>query len=136
MPLIDTFFQTRPGLLVSDEFRRLVITEASFGAGVASATKSVDLRRDTREVDIKEMLGDGHLFDGKTLCATIAQMITDQEGGKEGKLLNNGASNLFFTTSCTVGVYWRADDRRWYVLAWRDRRRWDAGDRAFAPTTE
>ncbi|MBP6883937.1 MAG: hypothetical protein KBC06_01750 [Candidatus Pacebacteria bacterium] len=133
MPLLDTFFQTRPGLFVSDEFRSFVVAEASFGAGVASATRSVDLRRDTRDGGIKEMLGDGHLFGEENLCVTIAQMITDQESGKEGKLLNNGASNIFFTASCTVCVYWRATDCRWYVLAWRDDRRWDAGDRAFSP---
>ena len=130
----DQFFQTRPGLYVDGSFQRLVLAKAR--EGVAKETRHLDLPHNMKDDEIEEKLGDNHIWEEGTLCATLQKYISEQEGGKEGKLLNNGYANLFYTSSCVVGVRWYADGREWDVISWRrdDGGRF-AGYRAFSPAT-
>lgn len=129
----DAFFQTRSGLYVTDDFRSLVVAKAEPTATIP-AFKHVELMRDMNDSEIKEMLGDGHLFTDTEVCALIADLIRKQGGGKKGKLLNNGYANLFYLSSCLVHVSWNAGRREWRVYAWkRDDRRWRRGSQVFSP---
>jgi hypothetical protein len=85
---------------------------------------------------IEAALLNGYIFDDSTACAVIEAMIKDQWGGKEGKLLTSGYANLFYLSSCVVGVSWSADYRGWCVNAWRrDDSKWRAGRQVFSPAT-
>lgn len=129
----DTFFQARPGLWVSEDFRRLVVAKAG-SAGQVIATKTTTLQKGMTDTQIEKMLGGGHIFTEDQLCATLAGMIREQWGGKAGPLLNNGYANLFYTASCVVRVDWGAGDGGWGVGAWqRDGGEWGAGGRVFSP---
>lgn len=114
----DSFFRTRKGLWVDDNFRSLVVAKAKTSVTVP-AFKYVGLTRDMNDAEIEKMLGDDHLFTETEACALIMDLITKQEGGVEGELLNNGYSNLLYLPSCVVRVDWLADDREWRVNAWR-----------------
>lgn len=132
---LDVFFRTRPGLWVSDDFRRLVVAKA--GSGQTVATKSILLERGMADAQIEKMLGDGgHLFTEGDLLATLERMIQSQWGGKDGQLLNSGYANLFYTSSCVVNVHWGAGYGAWDVDTWqRDGYEWDAGSQVFSPAT-
>jgi len=132
---LDEFFQTRSRFFVSDGFRNLVVAKAT-GTAIVADTKHFDLPRNMSDSEIEEKLGDGHIWEENVLLTTLEHLLTEQEGGKDGKLLNNGFANLFYTRSCVVYVYWNTDDRRWVIFTWkRDDLRWDAGYRAFSPAT-
>lgn len=127
------FFKTRPGLYVTDDFRNCVVAKAESTVTIP-AWKHVELTQDMNDVEIEEMLGDGHIFMESEVCALIADLIGKQEKGKKGKLLNNGYANLFYLRSCVVRVYWDADDRKWVVDAWlRDGDGWYRGVQVFSP---
>jgi len=130
---LDSFFRTRKGLWVSDDFRTRVVAKAEPSSEIR-ASKHVPLKRDMTDAEIEEMLGDGHLFTETEACALIESLISKQEGGKGGELLNNGYANLFYLGSCVVDVRWYADYRRWEVRTWeRGDRRWYAGAQVFSP---
>lgn len=131
----DAFFRTRFGLWVYDSFRNLVVAKATSSSESRTVTtKSTMLERDMTDAEIEEMLGSGYLFTEDQLCDIVAEMIEKQDGGKEGKLLNNGYANLFYLSSCVVLVRWNTDNREWLVNTWRrDDYRWFAGYRVFSP---
>jgi len=133
----DSFYQTRSGLWVYDGFRNLVVAKAQpTEAGTVFKLDHALLTQNMTDEKIEGSLPKNHLFDESVLCAIIAQMIAEQPNGKEGKLLNNGYANLFYTSSCVVYVYWRAVYRKWYVRTWRrGDNGWDAGRRVFSPAT-
>ena len=129
----DSFFRTRKGLYVWDDFRSRVVAKAEPVATIPSY-RHVELPRDMNDAEIEAMLGDEHLFTETEVCALIADLTFKQEGGKEGELLNNGRVNLFYLASCVVRVGWVAGYRRWYVYAWeRDDYRWYVGRRVLSP---
>jgi len=138
-PALDTshnpgsYFQNRNGLWVSDDFRSRVVAKAKPSVMVP-ASKHVLLPRDMSDAEIEEMLGDGHLFTETEVLVLIRDLISNQEGGKAGKLLNNGHANLFYTSSCVVRVHWFAGRREWFVIAWpRVGSGWLGGGRVFSP---
>lgn len=133
-----TFFKTRKGLWVWDGFRESIAARAE--AIDAPTNFGVDFHEITApngatDASIETALGDDHLFDENTLCAIIAEMISVQEGGKEGLLLNNGYANLFYTSGLVVRVRWRAEGGKWDVDSWHrgGGGGWDRGRRVFAP---
>ena len=132
------FFQNRPGLWVSDDFRDLVVAKAEpTEAGKTFTVKPQVLGRDATDAEIEDELGGMHLFDETAVVAIVAGLISRQEGGKAGVLLNNGYANILYLGSCVVDVCWRADDREWRVLTWqRGGNGWDAGSQVFSPATE
>lgn|SRR3990167_11769 len=49
----------------------------------------------------------------------------------------NGKWNIFYTSSCVVGVDWIAGSRGWSVITWqRSDRRWGAGGQVFSPAID
>ncbi len=129
----DSFFRTRKGLWVGEEFRFRVVAKAEASTTVP-AFKHVDLPLDMNDAKIEKRLGDRHFFTETETCALIADLIAKQEGGTEGELLNNGYSDLFYLVSCVVRVVWYADGRKWRVCTWRRNDcGWNAGSRAFSP---
>lgn len=131
-PVFEHFFRTREGLWVSDDFRTRVVANAKTRSAVPKH-RHIDLPRHMTDTEIENMLGEGHLFTDVALCATLEQMLAEQQGGKEGRLLNNGFANLFYTASSVVSVGWYADYREWFVFTWqRDDVRWLAGSRVFS----
>lgn len=133
----DSFFRTGPGLYVWDDFRSRIVAQAKpTVAGTAFELNNALLTKNMSDEEIEKALPKGHLFDESALCAIIASMISEQPNGKEGKLLNNGYANLFYTSSCVVGVDWHADYRKWSVFTWeRDGNGWGAGVQVFSPAT-
>lgn len=133
----DTFYRTRSGLYVYEGFRNLVVAKAKpTEAGTIFTLDHALLMQNMSDEKIEASLSKQHVFDKTSLCAIIATMIAEQPEGREGKLLNNGYANLFYTTSCVVLVAWRAVRRRWGVGAWeRDDFGWRAGSQVFSPAT-
>jgi len=131
----NTFFKTRKGLYVWDDFRARVVKLAKpVDTGTTFKVNVDELGATLTDGEIGNGLPKNHLWDEGALCAVIAEMISKQPEGKEGDLLNNGYANLFYTCSCVVGVGWDSDDREWGVDAWgRDDRRWGAGLRVLSP---
>ncbi|MBI2065446.1 MAG: hypothetical protein HYT68_00015 [Candidatus Zambryskibacteria bacterium] len=129
----NTFFRTRKGLWVSNDYRDLVVAKAEPTVTIP-AFKHVLLQQDMNDTEIEEMLGDKHLFTETEASALIADLISKQEGGKEGELLNNGYANLLYLGSCVVLVHWYAGSRKWFVNTWkRDDDRWNTGLQLFSP---
>ena len=130
--VLDTFFSTRRGLRVSDDFRRLVLAKARPSEAVEMA--HFNLLRDMTDAEIEKKLGENRIWEESALCATLKKYIRAQWNGKSGKLLNNGYANLFYTSFCVVSVGWRAGSREGYVHTWqRGGVEWGAGRRAFSP---
>lgn len=129
------FYKNRDGLYVWDDFKSRVAKKAKpVSAGTAFKVNVDELGANLVDEEIENALPKTHLWDEGALCAVIAEILSKQQGGKEGDLLNNGYANLFYTSSCVVRVLWNADDREWRVNAWvRDRNRWHAGRRVFSP---
>lgn len=132
---LANFFSTRPGLWVSDDFRKRIVAKAS-DVSVVRKTTTYVLPRNMTDKEVEAELPENHHWTETDVCATVAHMINLQPNGKKGVLLNDGHANLFYTSSDVVLVYWDADNRGWDVHTWeRDDRRWDAGDRVFSPAT-
>ncbi|MFH1472803.1 MAG: hypothetical protein ABIF06_00065 [bacterium] len=131
------FFQTRPGLWVSEDFRRLVLAKAVSSDVVG--TNHFDLPRVMTDAEIERKLEEDfgpHTWDEGALCVTLQKWLTEQEDGRSGRLLNNDFANIFYTSSCVVRVHWLAVGRRWFVVTWsRGVVGWRAGHRAFSPAT-
>ena len=134
----NEFFQTRPGLWVSDDFRRLVRAKAQPNkAGTSLKLNRAKLAKNLTDSEIEATLPVTHVFTEAEVCAVVATLITEQSEGQEGTLLNNGYANLFYTASCVVDVYWNADDRRWNVSTWtHDDNQWSAENQVFSLATD
>lgn len=131
----STYFKNRDDLWVSSGFTDKILPDAKeVDTGADFKIKPWKLVQDAADEQIEDVLGDAHIFDVSTLCAVIANLIDQQSKGKEGTLLNNGYSNLFYTEKCVVYVYWSADHGEWRVRAWlRHDYEWIEGDRIFSP---
>src|SRR6185312_1286058 len=129
------FFKTRDGLYVWDDFKSCVAKKAKpVDTGTTIKVNVDELGTSLSDKEIENGLPKNHIWDEGVLCAVIAEMISKQEGGKEGDLLNNGYANLFYTSSCVVNVDRYADNSRWAVSTWRrGGDRWSAGARVLSP---
>ncbi|MEK7503012.1 MAG: hypothetical protein AAB556_01045, partial [Patescibacteria group bacterium] len=78
----DTFFKTRSGLYVWDNFRSRVVAKASpIDAGTKFRIERRDLVRDARDAKIEGALTN-HFFEESAVCAVIAELISKQPNGK------------------------------------------------------
>ena len=135
-PPLD-FYQDRDGLWVWGDFQNRVATRA--GTIEVDTVINVDYHEITipaengaTDEQIETALGSKHLFDETTVSALIAEMISAQEGGRAGLLLNDGKVNLFYISGRVVLVSWLAGSSRWVVDTWgRDDDRWNRGPRVF-----
>lgn len=132
------FFQSKEGLWVSSDFKKNVVEKAS--SEVSPCEYEVlpwELLMDSPDKSIEAALPEEHLFSEDDVCAIVADLIQKQPKGKEGVLLANGYSNLFYTEAFVVSVSWSAGDGKWFVGTWdRFDGEWGAWDRVFAPATE
>ncbi|MFZ2555467.1 MAG: hypothetical protein WAZ27_05280 [Minisyncoccia bacterium] len=110
----DAFFVNRPGLWVSEDFKRLILPKAKIVLPATTSIKSFDLMQNARDREIKAELPEKH----EVALWHIAKLIEGQEGGKSGPLLNNGDWNIFYFAGLVVGVCWFAGYREWYAHAW------------------
>ncbi len=129
------FFKDREGLSVWSSFVDRVLVKAEAVEKEREFPISFyKLLEDSDDEAIEKALPENHIFSESEVSAIIAELISKQEKGEEGNLLNNGYANLFYTPSFVVGVYWDSFDGSWYVDAWhRGSRRWRAGRRVFSP---
>ena len=129
-----SYFKTREGLWVSDEFRSRILSKAGVVSVGAAVGKSYDLTKNAYDREITPELGTTYQFESESeLCAYIAQMIEKQPNGAAGELLNNGYANIFYVAGCVVGVYWYGGRRLWRVNAWElGDDYWRAGARVFS----
>ena len=130
----DTYYRDRPGLYVWDDYRSRVVAKARRATvGTPFNIGSADLLKAATDEEIEAALPVNHLFDESEICAIVEAMIAAQSNGEAGELLNNGCANLFYLSSCVVGVGWYSGGRYWYVDTWRrDDRGWGAGYRVFS----
>jgi hypothetical protein len=97
-----------------------------------------DLPEPMNDEQVRDKLGDNHVFETSEGCAVIAGMISRQANGEAGDLLNNGYTDIFYVRGknnevFAVGVGWSAGDRGWDVRADRlGGSLWCAGNRAFS----
>lgn len=130
----DAFYRNRTGLYVWQGFRDLVVATARPSEANTFTLARAELMRNLTDAEIEAGLPIEHLFEESAVCAIVAGMIAEQPNGEEGKLLNNGYANLFYTRSCVVCVRWYAVDRGWHVSACRrGGHRWRAGGQVFSP---
>lgn len=130
----DRFYQSRSGLWVNKEFRRLVVVNAK--RSEKGTTHKVDyygLRLNLTDTQIEDGLAQ-HLFTETAGCAIIAGLMAKQPNGEEGALLNDGNANLFYTASCAAHVSWNSNIVRWNINCYsRSSFSWFAGYQVFSP---
>ena len=144
--LTSDYFVTRPGLLVSDDFKSR-ITSAYPDPMVLRGLErieSFDLTKDSSDEAIlarPEMGGIENVRKHAFSPDQIAALIDLQPEGKAGELITNGYANLFYVVGrggklFVVCVDWRASCREWGVLAWKldEFGHWCAGRRVFRNT--
>ena len=137
------FWQTRPGLWLSDDFKELILKPAKLGTvAVEETTRSyADLAGLANEAEIDAESPEGHIFENfEDFLAHLALQLKAQWGGVDGHLLNTEhKANLYRVRIgeevLTVFARWSSGRGEWYVSADRPRAsRWDAGCRAFFAT--
>lgn len=133
------FFQNRNGLWVWGGFLRLIENTKALSIGTKFPLDYFEITKESGATDAEIESGlaaRGNLFfEIDAVAAVIVELISAQEGGKEGVLLNNGYANLFYTSSLVVRVDWGAGVDEWRVSAWdRAGNGWDRGDRVFVPS--
>lgn len=145
---LATFFKTRDGLWVSDEFRQRILAPALEMPETAPASvgEPYDLPRNMTDAQILEKVGHKVFENPRALLLTLARLIDEQWGGKEGNLLTNGYANLFYVRGrnekgesevFAVDVDWDVGNGEWLVLACRlDDNAWPEGFRAFPSKAE
>lgn len=137
------YFVIRPGLWVSDAFRKYILAAAKSATAPTAKLEKYELPRYMSNAEIRAELGDGHVFeDASVFSATLAKMIDAQWDGKAGALLNNSHTNVFYVRGrnekgesevFAVRAYWDAVSQKWDVDAGRlDADLWFAGHRAFS----
>jgi len=140
-----TYFKTRDGLYVWDTFAKRILSgqkESMPYRGLEGVTSQM-LERNMSDMEIIiELLGG--MKEVRTRPSSldqVATMIDLQPNGVDGKLLNNGYSNIFYVlvdgVLFAVFVRWKSGDREWFVNAWHldGLGDWDAGDRVFRNKT-
>ena len=134
------FFQNREGLWRSDTFVRQILSVAKKTERIQlpDHIPSFTLPKSMGDSEIRRKLGDNHVFGASEGCTVIAGMISHQQNGKNGDLINNGKANIFYVRGkddgiFTVSVYWVAGGREWGVNAIQfDDNQWLAGRRCFS----
>jgi len=132
----SNFFQERPGLLVSDTFKKIARTTETLAVGntVSLRHQQIAAKDSATDAQIESALGGKRLFEETMVTAVIAEMISAQEGGTSGLLLNDGRANLFYLSGCVVLVLCFRAHGTWYVRTWeRDDNRWPHDGRVFSP---
>lgn len=131
----NAFYKTRDGLYVWNDFRTRIVKNAKVSkVGTTLKVERAKLMRDLTDAEIESALPKEHLFGETEVSAVIAGLIAKQAQGEEGVLLNTGYTNLFYTSSCVVGVGWFAGGRGWDVVACeRGGHGWHAGRQVFSP---
>jgi len=136
------FFKTRTGLWTSSNFNDCILSGA-VKKKVSAAEMTIgyaDLVQAANDAQIGAELPEGYVFeDVATFLVHLATLIEGQWGGKEGTLLNNGYTNIFYMKVngevFAVDVYWHAGSQEWDCRANRpDDFRRSAGYRAFSAT--
>src|SRR3989344_2452575 len=134
----NEFFQNREGLWRSDAFAERVLSVATERIQLPDHIPSFTLPKSMGDSEIRRKLGDNHVFGASEGCTVIAGMISHQQNGKNGDLINNGKANIFYVRGkddgiFTVSVYWVAGGREWGVNAIQfDDNQWLAGRRCFS----
>jgi|GEM_PF-1336912 len=120
-PFVKEFFQTRKGLYVYDSFRNRFDVDQPVQAPSGRPYVASLLKANAFDKHIRQELPASHL----SMLEDIAGFIEAQPEGKEGFLLSNGYTNIFFVEGknkngevFAVFVYWSSDDRRWDVGGW------------------
>ncbi len=129
--------KTGNGLYVWSSFKDRIISKAeTVEAGKEFSITFQDILVRATDEEIEADLSKNHVFSESDVCAVILELISKQSQGSEGKLLNNGYANLFYTPSFVVHVFWSSVGGEWGVSAWpRDDDGWGAGSRVFSPAT-
>jgi len=136
------FFKTQSGLYIFDSFQELLLhnlIEKQIDA-VDSTIAYVDLAQPANDAEIGTEMPAEYVFeDVYFFLCYLKALLKKQWGGKEGDLLSNGYSNIFYVKvggeSLAVDVSWDAGDRRWGCHARRlVGLRWTAGSRVFSAT--
>lgn len=132
------FFVSRNGLYVSSDFRERILDKAKvINPAQGANLTSYELKERADDQKIEANLPESHFFSESQVCAVIAELISRQSKGEEGILQNNGYSNLFYTASFVVYVYWDSYSGKWCVGAWpRHGRAWYSGGRVFSPAAD
>ncbi len=135
-----SFYANRKNIWVGKEFRQLVLAKAKpIKPGTIFKVNIDDLQDDLADDEIEEGLPERHCFDESTLCAVIAELVSEQANGVSGDLLNNGLSNIFYIGSYRGDVYWNQVDKIWAanIYTWKMERNTsnghDTGDRVLSP---
>lgn len=146
-----TYFKTRKGLRVSNEFNRRVLARQPVSIlyrGCEGMTSFVLPRLMSDHEIINEFLGGiDEVFTHGITLDQIAEKIDLQPNGKDGELLNNGQTNIFFYVSVIPKVYfeshfavsvkWDSGRHEWWVCDWPLNwfGGWGSGSRGFRNTT-
>jgi len=127
----NEFYQTRPGLWVSGNFRTRVVDKAKPSkAGTTFKLNRVELAKDLTNSEIEAALPQDHFFDESQVCAIVDNLVS-RPGDEKNEYY------LLYTASRVVSVDWYAGNRKWSVSTWtRDDDRWSAVSQVFSPTTD
>ncbi|MGA8611710.1 MAG: hypothetical protein WB760_08315 [Xanthobacteraceae bacterium] len=130
-----TFYQTRDGLFVYDDYTNRIASKARpVPAGTVYQLAFAELSEEATDKQIERSLPKNYLFDEGAVCAIVAELIGKQQRGELGNLEHTGKANLLYAASCVVVVRWSAGYRGWNVFAWRrGGSRWHAGPRVLSP---
>ncbi len=125
---VDSFFRTREGLYVWDEFRKVfkeflnaplvpISTELSYYFLKNEAT-DLDIEGEFQRKKIPFIFENPAHF-----LATMAGLILNQWGGKPGPLRNDSMASLFYVRVAgeirVVFVQWLSIDDKWRILVYR-----------------
>ncbi|MHB1118038.1 MAG: hypothetical protein ACYCZ7_00705 [Minisyncoccota bacterium] len=141
----NTYFKTREGLWVASSFNDRILSKVAPMPyrGLEGVTSSVLTRNMHDKEIIGELLGGmGEVRKHAFTLDQIAEMISLQSNGEDGKLTNNGYANIFYVLVGGVlfagYANWNSDNnRKWNVSGWRlgEGGHWNAGNRVFRNTT-
>lgn len=125
----NEFFTNRQGLYLWNGMQRVLKNALTVESAGAGKLRSFDLTGNAYDHDIKAELPERHEVE----LWQIAELIETQKNGKEGRLLTNGYTNIFYVAGCAVYVFWHADHRKWNVRGWElDDDDWYADLRVFS----
>lgn len=118
----ESFWQTRPGLYVYDDFRNRIVVAAKPTEAGAKFKKlpRLKLGRNATGEELKIARPNG-IWTATDFCPWLAAKLAKQADGKDGEFLNNGWANLFLVEGIdgevfVVRVSWLGGE--WYVDTW------------------